>query len=85
MDSIHHHHPTNDNLMELLVLIDALRWASARRIHCGTALFRLCAPGSKTTLCRGTDYRQTVAKQLEIAGADCVMTVDLHSDQIQGF
>ncbi|MCB1830057.1 MAG: ribose-phosphate diphosphokinase [Chromatiaceae bacterium] len=78
-------HPTNDNLMELLVLIDALRWASARRITAVLPYFGYARQDRRPRSARVPITARLVAKQLEIAGADCVMTVDLHSDQIQGF
>lgn len=78
-------HPTNDNLMELLVLIDALRWASARRITAVLPYFGYARQDRRPRSARVPITARLVAKQLQIAGADCVMTVDLHSDQIQGF
>ncbi len=78
-------HPTNDNLMELLVLIDALRWASARQITAVLPYFGYARQDRRPRSARVPITARLVAKQLEIAGADCVMTVDLHADQIQGF
>jgi len=78
-------HPTNDNLLELLVLIDALRWASARRITAVLPYFGYARQDRRPRSARVPITARLVAKQLQIAGADCVMTVDLHSDQIQGF
>ena len=77
--------PTNDNLMELLVMIDALRWASARQITAVIPYFGYARQDRRTRSARVPITARLVAKQIEAAGADRVLTVDLHADQIQGF
>ncbi|MEZ5844090.1 MAG: ribose-phosphate pyrophosphokinase [Hyphomicrobiaceae bacterium] len=76
--------PTNDNLMELLILIDALKRASARRITAVIPYFGYARqdrkPGPRTPI-----SAKLVANLIERAGADRVMTLDLHAGQIQGF
>ena len=76
--------PTNDNLMELLVMIDALKRASARRITCVMPYFGYARQDRKTSP-RTPISAKLVANLLETAGADRVLTVDLHAGQIQGF
>ena len=77
-------YPTNDHLMELLILIDALRRASARRITAVVPYFGYARqdrkPGPRTPI-----SAKLVANLIEVAGADRVLTVDLHAMQIQGF
>ena len=77
--------PTNDNLMELLVLIDALRWASAERITAVLPYFGYARQDRRPRSARVPITARLVAKQIAAAGADRVVTVDLHADQIQGF
>ncbi len=77
--------PTNDNLMELLVLIDALRWASARQITAVIPYFGYARQDRRPRSARVPITARLVAKQIAAAGADRVLTVDLHADQIQGF
>ncbi len=77
--------PTNDNLMELLVLIDALRWASARQIIAVIPYFGYARQDRRPRSARVPITARLVAKQIAAAGADRVLTVDLHADQIQGF
>lgn len=77
--------PTNDNLMELLVLIDALRWASAGRITAVMPYFGYARQDRRPRSARVPITARLVAKQLAASGADRVVTVDLHADQIQGF
>ncbi|WP_428608444.1 ribose-phosphate diphosphokinase [Sedimenticola sp.] len=77
--------PTNDNLMELLVLIDALRWASAERITAVIPYFGYARQDRRPRSARVPITARLVAKQIAAAGADRVVTVDLHADQIQGF
>lgn len=77
--------PTNDNLMELLVLIDALRWASAARITAVLPYFGYARQDRRPRSARVPITARLVAKQIEAAGAHRVVTVDLHADQIQGF
>ena len=77
-------HPANDNLMELLILIDALKRASARRITAVMPYFGYARqdrkPGPRTPI-----SAKLVANIIERAGADRVLTLDLHAGQIQGF
>lgn len=77
--------PTNDNLMELLVLIDALRWASAERITAVIPYFGYARQDRRPRSARVPITARLVAKQIAAAGANRVVTVDLHADQIQGF
>jgi ribose-phosphate pyrophosphokinase len=77
--------PTNDNLMELLVLIDALSWASADRVTAVIPYFGYARQDRRPRSARVPITARLVAKQLAAAGADRVLTVDLHADQIQGF
>ena len=77
--------PTNDNLMELLVLIDALRWASAARVTAVMPYFGYARQDRRPRSARVPITARLVAKQIAMAGADRVVTVDLHADQIQGF
>ena len=76
--------PANDNLMELLILIDALKRASARRITAVIPYYGYARqdrkPGPRTPI-----TAKLVANLIERAGADRVMTLDLHAGQIQGF
>jgi ribose-phosphate pyrophosphokinase len=77
--------PTNDNLMELLVMIDALRWSSARRITAVIPYFGYARQDRRPRAARVPITARLVAKMIGSAGADRVLTVDLHADQIQGF
>ncbi|MEM0010956.1 MAG: ribose-phosphate pyrophosphokinase [Candidatus Bathyarchaeia archaeon] len=76
--------PVNDNLMELLLLIDAFKRASARRI---TAVIPYYGYGRQEKKVRPREpiSAKLVADLISVAGADRVLTVDLHADQIQGF
>ncbi len=77
--------PTNDNLMELLVMIDALRWSSARRITAVIPYFGYARQDRRPRSARVPITARLVAKMMGAAGADRVLTMDLHADQIQGF
>jgi ribose-phosphate pyrophosphokinase len=77
--------PTNDNLMELLVMCDALRWASARRITAVIPYFGYARQDRRPRSARVPITARLVAKMIGAAGADRVLTMDLHADQIQGF
>ena len=76
--------PANDHLMELLIIIDALRRASARRITAVMPYFGYARqdrkPGPRTPI-----SAKLVANLITRAGADRVLTLDLHAGQIQGF
>lgn len=76
--------PVNDNLMELLIIIDALRRASARRITAVIPYFGYARQDRKS-LARTPISAKLVANLITRAGADRVLTVDLHAGQIQGF
>lgn len=76
--------PANDNLMELLVMIDALRRGSARRITAVIPYFGYARQDRKTGP-RTPISARLVANLIETAGADRVLTIDLHAGQIQGF
>ena len=77
--------PTNDHLMELLVIIDALRWASANRITAVIPYFGYSRQDRRPRSARVPITARLAAKMIGTAGADRVLTMDLHADQIQGF
>jgi len=77
-------YPTNDNLMELLIMIDALKRGSARRITTVIPYFGYARQDRKTGP-RTPITAKLVANIIEKAGANRVLTIDLHSGQIQGF
>ena len=77
--------PTNDNLMELLVMIDALRRSSTRRITAVIPYFGYARQDRRPRSARVSITAKLVANMLTAAGADRVLTFDLHADQIQGF
>src|SRR6202161_1525985 len=77
-------YPANDNLMELLICIDALTRASARRITAVMPYFGYARQDRKTSG-RTPISAKLVANIITRAGADRVLTLDLHSGQIQGF
>lgn len=76
--------PVNDNLMELLVMIDALRRASAGRITAVIPYFGYARQDRKAQA-RDPITAKLVAELIQAAGADRVLTMDLHAAQIQGF
>lgn len=77
--------PTNDNLMELLVMIDAMRRSSARRITAVMPYFGYARQDRRPRSARVSITAKLVANMITAAGADRVLTIDLHADQIQGF
>ena len=76
--------PVNDNLMELLVMIDACRRASAGRITAVIPYFGYARQDRKAKS-RDPISAKLVANMITVAGADRVLTMDLHANQIQGF
>jgi len=77
--------PTNDNLMELLVMVDAMRWASAGRVTTVIPYFGYARQDRRPRSARVPITARLAAKMIASAGADRVLTMDLHADQIQGF
>ncbi|RZO84697.1 MAG: ribose-phosphate diphosphokinase [Oceanococcus sp.] len=77
--------PTNDNLMELLAMMDALRRASAGRITAVIPYFGYARQDRRTRSTRVPITAKLVADMVCAAGANRVLTVDLHAEQIQGF
>ncbi|MDO4248299.1 MAG: ribose-phosphate pyrophosphokinase [Neisseria sp.] len=77
--------PTNDNLMEVLTMADALKRASAGRITAAIPYFGYARQDRRPRSVRVPISAKLVANMLYSAGIDRVLTVDLHADQIQGF
>lgn len=77
--------PTNDNVMELLIMIDALKRSSAERITAVMPYFGYSRQDRRVRSIRVPISAKVIANLLQVAGADRVLTVDLHADQIQGF
>lgn len=77
--------PANDNLVELLVMTDALRRASARRIVAVVPYFGYARQDRRVRSARVPITAKLVANMMVAAGVDHLLTVDLHADQIQGF
>ena len=77
--------PTNNNLMELLVMADALRRSSAGRITAVMPYFGYARQDRRVRSARVPITAKVVADMITAVGIDRVMTVDLHADQIQGF
>jgi ribose-phosphate pyrophosphokinase len=77
--------PTNDNLMEIMVMVDALRRASADRIIAVIPYFGYSRQDRRPRSTRVAITAKVVANMLDGVGVDRVLTVDLHADQIQGF
>ena len=77
--------PSNDNLMELLIMIDALKRSSAGRVTAVIPYFGYSRQDRRPRTARVAISAKLVASMIRSAGADRVMTMDLHADQIQGF
>jgi ribose-phosphate pyrophosphokinase len=77
--------PANDNLMELVILADALKRASAGRITAAVPYFGYARQDRRPRSARVPIAAKVVANMLQASGVQRVLTVDLHADQIQGF
>ncbi|BFM17148.1 ribose-phosphate pyrophosphokinase [Maricurvus nonylphenolicus] len=77
--------PTNDNIMELIVMVDALRRASAGRITAVVPYFGYARQDRRVRSSRVPISAKVVADMMVGVGVDRVLTVDLHAEQIQGF
>ena len=77
--------PTNDNLMEVMVMVDALKRASAGRITAAMPYFGYARQDRRPRSARVAITAKVVADMLSSAGVNRLLTMDLHSDQIQGF
>ena len=77
--------PTNDHLMEVMIMVDALKRASAGRITAALPYFGYARQDRRVRSQRVAISAKVVANMLQVAGVDRVLTMDLHADQIQGF
>ncbi|MDO9093848.1 MAG: ribose-phosphate pyrophosphokinase [Rubrivivax sp.] len=77
--------PTNENVMELLIMVDALKRASARRITAVIPYFGYARQDRRPRSTRVPISAKVVANLLETVGVERLLTMDLHADQIQGF
>ena len=77
--------PTNDNLMEIMVMVDALRRASVGKITAAIPYFGYARQDRRSRSARVAISAKIVANMLQVVGVDRVLTMDLHADQIQGF
>jgi ribose-phosphate pyrophosphokinase len=77
--------PTNDNLMELMIMVDAFKRASAGRITAAIPYFGYARQDRRPRSARVAISAKVVANMLQAVGVHRVLTMDLHADQIQGF
>jgi ribose-phosphate pyrophosphokinase len=77
--------PTNENLMELIIMVDALKRASAARISAVIPYFGYARQDRRPRSSRVPISAKVVANMLQTVGVNRVLTMDLHADQIQGF
>ncbi len=77
--------PTNDNLMELVIMVDALKRASAGRITAAIPYFGYARQDRRPRSARVAISAKVVANMLQVAGVNRLLVMDLHADQIQGF
>jgi ribose-phosphate pyrophosphokinase len=77
--------PTNDNLMELMVIVDALKRSSAARVSAAIPYFGYARQDRRPRSARVAISAKVVANMLTAAGVSRILTMDLHADQIQGF
>jgi len=77
--------PTNDNLMELMIMVDALKRASAGRITAAIPYFGYARQDRRPRSARVAISAKVVANMLQVAGVSRMLVMDLHADQIQGF
>jgi ribose-phosphate pyrophosphokinase len=77
--------PTNDNLMELMVMIDAIKRASSERVTAVIPYYGYARQDRRVRSQRVPITAKVVANMLTSVGVDRVLTIDLHADQIQGF
>jgi ribose-phosphate pyrophosphokinase len=78
-------HPTNDNLMEVVIMVDALKRASAARITAAIPYFGYARQDRRPRSARMAISAKVVADMISTVGVHRVITMDLHADQIQGF
>src|SRR5438309_11401660 len=77
--------PTNDNLMELVIMVDALKRASAGRITAAIPYFGYARQDRRPHSARVAISAKVVANMLQVVGVNRLLVMDLHADQIQGF
>ena len=77
--------PTNDNLMELIIMVDALKRASVGRITAAIPYYGYARQDRRPRSARVAISAKVVANMLQAAGVDRMLVMDLHADQIQGF